>query len=219
MSIFTVPTVGAVATNNATPAVPTEAIGAAPQWADNSDATHVIVRGVYQGGGTGISGSGTADLANGIDIGTNPEAVVKARVRLSEATGKPLPFASIIRPNGTGLLSGGQIGVSPLTPTWVEIPVSGGGLGLFQLFTATGQETLRLKIDSPLGFVFPPGVNTFAWTIYEAEIVITTPGGVAPPLKLWPRDDEWGVGGAAQVFPDPTSSQGSSRVGGAGGYD
>lgn len=215
-----VPTTGTVIADSATPGTPSTVVGAAPQWADDSDATYAHLQGLYQTG-IGIPGSAAAALENGADLPQTRNLTVDARIRMGagSGTGKPLPTVSVFRSNGEQLLLGGNDGVSGAGPAWVTVPLAeshADGISTFAFAIATGTETLTLSIGCPTAFEFPPSLATFDWTIYEAELLVHLPSAAATSCRNFPADTFNAPGGPVRQYPPSRSVARSNRFG--GGY-
>lgn len=215
---ITISTTGGVSTNNATPAVPTTAVGDPPQWSDGSDASYVLIQGIYQTG-VGIPGTATANLVPDSTVRARADSTVVARLRMSGPASKPLPLVVIVGQDGRLLISGGNDGFSPGGVEWVDIPLSGTADNMRQFlnYIGSGGELMRLRIAAATAFTYPSGSTSYQWYVYEAQLVLTIPSVDAPPCRIFPRSDGLGIG-AGRAFPPPRSQQRSPGNRGVGYY-
>lgn len=202
-----VPTTGAVLVEQGTfgdGATPPVVVGAAPQWADNSDATYAEIETMETPGVTAVDRAFASLVRTPVELDPTIATLV-ARVRFANLAPDMAGPTVLVSTFGDVLIETTAQGPASLTPTWVDIPLTGAGLAdtLFAISTTNTALTVRapaLRVQSRY-------VRT---RIYEAYLVVTTPQSVAPPRDHYPRDDEYGTSSARQHYPSPKSVQRSN---------
>lgn len=216
--VVTVP--GAVTVSDADTggnSTPPTVVGAPPQWSDNSDATYTELE-VFEHPDVSYRDGGHGVLEKKA-VAFNPATVqVFARVRYQALASDMLrPFASISRTGRPAdRLFAAQTTepalseVASMSAVTVDLPMTEWYPGAYSDLLAEIQpgHTQELVLNVYPGFLRVIAFRTPRMRIYEASVFIKG-AAVAPPGRLFPRDDYLSLGG--HHYPPPTSQQRSGR--------
>lgn len=198
-------------------------VGSAPQWADESDASYADLE-TFEHPDVSYADGAEAEILKNPEVGFISEgASVVARVRYqSMSPGMLRPYAWVPDPVSTFgelLLTSEHATASEVgstSPTWVEIPLTAGVEDGMQKFLERvrgegGDDHLKLVVIAPFLLNIP---NRLSRTrIYEAQLIVRTPGGIAPPGRLTGRGDSLDLGGG-RLYPFAKTQQGGFRTSG-----
>lgn len=201
-------------------------VGGAGTWNDGSDATYAELE-VFEHPDVSYADSGTVTLGK-VATTQNPALATAYAMIRYQALDPDMrkPHARVDRvgaiPDETNPLI--STGLQPWAtgtgaPEWYKLPLVewyGGGMADVLAEIQPGSSA-QLVLN-----VIPEYLSTIAYRtprmrIYEAYLVIETPGSDAPPCRIYPRSDGLGVG-AGRAYPPPKSQQRSPGNRGVGYY-
>lgn len=187
-------------------------VGSPPIWKDDSDATYAEFAGNYFGPGQ-PQFVGAAESV--VDPAAQPvpsisEVVVRLRLKAVMGSSVKMPTVTL-RENEVGgysvATSYPDTTLAPLSPTWVDVPLSLTADQLLGLGQFPDTWMVRVTAGGYTGAVIPNETQRIA--VYEVRLAVKV-RSVAPPCRLFPRDDGLGVG-SGRHFPSPKSQQRSAR--------
>lgn len=195
-------------------------VGEPPQWNDNSDGSYADLE-TFENPDVSYADAGVGALAvdESLPNASAAGVTVVAHVRyqsMNPAMAPPRVTVATDAGNSV-LLTGGGTGDGAGSPTWVEIPLEplDGDAGLLQTFldriSDPGAPAVDLNVFAP--YLFGEVSVLKRTRIYEAFLVVSIPGGLAPPCRLTSRGDFHDLGGG-RLFPFAKTQQGGFRTSG-----
>lgn len=190
--------------------VPPVLVGGAGTFSDDSDATYVEFE-TYEHPSVSYADTATLALQPTPLVKTTTAGVtVSAWVRYQSLSVDMAPPRIQIRRAGIDLVVAEPAAPGSAATTWIEIPLpfTDANLASFLSLIDSGSETVNLIVTAP--FLRTYTFRNTRTRVYEAYLMVTTPGSDAPPCRIFPRADGLGVG-SGRRFPPPKSQQRSGR--------